>query len=325
MCDLLILITEAGAASFLRPVVRALQQRADLNWVLAATPVALRGLADDVPATRLLWSDLDRTSAAMAGDILDMVKPRRVLASAGGWPLERAVIRLAKQRSIVAAQFVDTWYGYRRRFLEGADALLPDHLLVIDPRAVAEAEADGLPADKLHACGHPLWSEIALLPPIDSRATLFIGAPVKRDYGNSLGYTEDDAWACLLEVAQQRPDLVSNLEYAPHPEQQGVAVSAPISSYSTGRLADIGQVVGMFSAPLIEAYIAGRRSISLQPRAGSIDMAPLSRFGLSPRVTGSQQLIEVLEAPLPDNTSFRADMANGTARFLTAIEECLPA
>jgi len=325
MYDLLILISEAGAASFLRPVLRALQQRADLNWALTTTPVALSGLADDVPGTRLLRSDLDRTSAAMAGDILDMVEPRRVLASAGGWPLERAVIRQAQKRSIVTAQFVDTWYGYRRRFLEGTDALLPDHLLVIDPRAVAEAEADGLPANKLHACGHPLWGEISLLPPIDSRATLFIGAPVKRDYGNSLGYTEDDAWTCLLDVARQRPDLVSNLEYAPHPEQKNIAVSVPISPYITARLAYVGQVVGMFSAPLIEAYIAGRRSISLQPHAGRTDMAPLSRFGLSPRVTSAQQLIDALEAPLPDNTLFRADLANSTVRFLTAIEELLPA
>lgn len=323
---LLILVTEAGAAAFLRPVFRVLQQRSDLNWALAASPAAIAALAEDIPPSRLLRRDVDRRNADLATGLFAAADPSAVLVSAGGWPLERAMIRLAHERGRTTAQFVDTWYGYRRRMIDGENAFLPDYILVIDRRARAEAEEEGLPASRLRICGHPLWSEIDLLPATDSRATLFIGAPVQRDYADSLGYTEADSWECLLRVARERPDLVSSLQYAPHPEQRDIAVPVPIAAYSTGKLTEIGQVVGMFSAPLIEAYLAGRRSISLQPHAAAaIDMAPLSRFGLSPRVTDADQLVAALQGPIPDNSLLRADLANGTGRFISAIEDLVPA
>lgn len=326
MRELLILVSESGAGAFLRPVLRRLQQRTDLDWVLAAAPSALAAVAGNVPPERLLRGDVDRSDADLAAALFAAADPRAVLASAGGWPLERAMIRLARERGRATAQFVDTWYGYRRRMMEGESPFLPDQILVIDSRARTEAAAEGLPVDRLRVCGHPLWSEIDVLPATDSRATLFIGAPVQRDYGGSLGYTEVDSWDCLLHVARRRPDLVGSLQYAPHPEQRDIAVPVPLAAYSTAMLAEIGQVVGMFSAPLIEAYLAGRRSISLQPHAvPAIDMAPLSRFGLSPRVTDAEQLVAALQGPIPDSSLLRADLADGTARFISAIEDLLPA
>lgn len=122
--------------------------------------------------------------------------------------------------------------------------------------------------------GHPGLARIPLLPPTADRKTLFIGAPARRDYGHSLGYTEATSWALAKQVQKKRPDLISDLAYAPHPEEAGPPdAETPCRRYDFGVLeSDYGQVLGMFSTPLIEAFLAGRRAVSVQPDALGTDM-----------------------------------------------------
>ncbi len=323
MLDLLLVVVEAGAGAFLRPALRALHGRADLNWRIVAAPMALRAIGDDMPPGRLLAGDLNRTDGRAALAFVEAHCPKALVVSAGGWEMEHGVIAYAREQGIPTAQYVDIWYGYRRRLLEGPNGILPDSIMVIDELARGEAIAEGLPRERLVLCGHPLWSSIPALPPTNSRDTIFLGAPVRRGHGRDLGYTEEDAWNCLCEAAVERPDLFGKIRYAPHPEQSELPQlpsEDDFINYSTDLLDHTGQVIGMFSAPLIEAFLAGRRSISLQPHAASVDMAPLSRFGLSPRATDRAALIAALEAPSPDPAPLRQSLDGSVGRFIACME-----
>lgn len=323
MLDMLLVVVEAGAGAFLRPALQALHERRDLDWRIVVAPMALRAIGDDMPPGRLLAGDLNRTDGKAALGFVDAHRPKALIVSAGGWQMERGAIAYARKQGIPTAQYIDIWYGYRRRLLEGANGILPDSIMVIDELARTEAIAEGLPPELLVLCGHPLWSGVPALPPTMSRDTIFLGAPVRRGHGRELGYTEEDAWDCLCEAAAARPDLFGAIRYAPHPEQSELPEMPredAFINYSTDLLAQTGQVVGMFSAPLIEAYLAGRRSVSLQPHAAPLDMAPLSRFGLSPRATDRAALIAALEAPPPDPAPLRQSLAGSVERFIAGME-----
>lgn len=312
------MLVEAGAAAYLAPVLSAWIDAPPVpDWHIAATPVAAARLTD-LPDARLLTRTLERDDDGAP----DLNGVRVLIASAGNWPAERAACRAAKAAGVAVLQFVDTWYGYARRL----DGLFPDRLAVIDANARAEAEAEGVPETILVETGHPGLARIGRLPPTTSRKTLFLGAPVRRDYGTSLGYTEDDAWALAATVAAERPDLISDLRYAMHPQQTAPAgvPDAALTDYRSERLAeDFGQVIGMFSTPLIDAFLAGRRSISLQPNATETDMFALSRFGSMPRATDKETLIAALDGPLPSGDGLRSALSDSIVKFDRAVRDSI--
>jgi len=326
--QVVILLAEAGAASFLRPVLR--QWRANppgFTWGVAGTAQAHAVLSAEVEASCWLARDLDRLRPEPVPEILDRVRPGLLLASAGGWAMERAGISHGLRAKAATRQFVDTWYGYARRLLEGDDAVLPDRIWLVDENARREATEAGLPDFLLDEVGHPVWAEIEPLPATSDRSTIFLGAPVARDYGTGLGYTEADAWAMVRAVAAARPDLISRLVYAPHPDQGDISFLAAdgvaSEGYETRKLGEFGQVLGMFSAPLIEAFLAGRRSISVQPHPAGVDMAALSRFGYAPRATTPEFLVSALEARLPDAGKLRTNLRRLNGRITPLIREAL--
>lgn len=326
--QVVILLAEAGAASFLRPVLRQWRDNPPgFTWGLAGTSQAHAVLSAEVESARWLATDLDRRHPGPVLAILDRARPGVLLASAGGWAMERAAIRHGLEAGIATRQFVDTWYGYARRLLEGEDAVLPDRIWLVDEHARREAMAAGLPDFLLDEVGHPAWAEVEPLPATNGRSTIFLGAPVARDYGTGLGYTEADAWAMVKAVAAARPDLISGLVYAPHPDQGDISFLAAggiaTEPYETRKLADFGQVLGMFSAPLIEAFLAGRRAISVQPHPTGLDMAPLSRFGYAPRATTPESLIAALEARLPDASKLRTNLRRLNGRITPLLREAL--
>jgi len=217
------------------------------------------------------------------------------------------------------AQFVDTWLNYRRRFRNLADVGLPDRILVVDEAARAEAAAEGLPADRLRIVGHPAWEESPALPPAPRARVLFLGAPVARDFGRSLGYDEWDAWDVVRAAAERQPDLVARLWYGRHPEQTEVPAErlgpALLHEDSMALLKETGTVIGMFSSPMVDAYLGGRRVISVQPGGSGPDPCPLSRHGRVPRVGTVAQLIAALRSDRSAADDLRAALRGSGDRL----------
>jgi len=316
--SVLFVVVEAGAAGFLKPVFEAWRDTPpDFEWSIALTDKSADVLGPIIDPGRIVGTNLDRTSAAPVGAILDKVETSAILCSAGGHALEHAVIDGARARAIPTVQFIDTWYNYRRRLEKNGQLNLPGKIAVIDDVAVQEAVAEGLPEERLTCLGHPGLARIPLLPPTADRKTLFIGAPARRDYGHSLGYTEATSWALAKQVQKKRPDLISDLAYAPHPEEAGPPdAETPCRRYDFGVLeSDYGQVLGMFSTPLIEAFLAGRRAVSVQPDALGTDMWSASRQDLAPRALDEEDLVRALETPIPDPTPLRARLSNAASKL----------
>jgi hypothetical protein len=200
---------------------------------------------------------------------------------------------------------------------------MPDRIGVIDATAVAEATAEGLPADKIVAVGQPAWEEAPALPRPTRKRTLFLGAPVARDFGRTLGYDEWEALDVVRDVAKRRPDLTGELLFGPHPVQRDTPPDrlspASIVNDSMAALRDVEIVLGMFSSPMVDALLGGRKVISVQPGNVERDMCPLSRHGRIPRARDAASLERALGEISGDGEALRRDLLGSCDRLEAAI------
>ena len=297
---ILFVVAEVGSAEYLIPLWRRwLQRSPNASWRVVATRLVAERMTGMGLNGMLLPENAPDRADALALQ-LGAWRPDVVCASATHAPVEAAAIALARERDIPVVRFIDTWYGYRDRL--GSDGRLdvPERVLVIDGEAVRQAVSEGLLRAVLEPVGQPAWEDVVALPPADRRHVMFVSQPVERLFGARLGYTEFSAWQLLYETAVRRPDLISRLVFAPHPEDvmPPPAEDAIVRVAPRGRkdLGGVGTVVGMFSSLMIDALLAGRHVISLQPGAVGPDM---NRIGTQRilRATTAEELTEALLAP----------------------------
>lgn len=315
-----------AAAAYLRELTEGwLKQPPRFEWRLILSDHARQVFGNSPAASRFGNSESDLVSDVR--NACDEPGPKAVFVSAGGAKVELDVVASTRSTGVPVLQYIDTWYGYRRRMQKGAGLVLGDRILVIDQCAINEAVAEGLPPDILVAVGHPVWERCHSLPPIQIRRLLFIGAPVQRDYGTKLGYTEVDAWQMLKETLDASPHLADDIIYAPHPDDASPLVidGIEVVKYQSELLSSVDTVIGMFSAPLIEAFLVGRRVITLQPHASGYDMCPLSRHNRIPRVTTCGALTAALTAMPPDPGQLSVSLTGSCARVTSEIERALAA
>jgi hypothetical protein len=315
---LLCVAEQWASAAYLGALVRRwLSHPPSFDWRLAASEPLIGTLRDEPDlAARLIA--VDPTGQLGVADW----RPSALFVSAGGLPREFAFVAVGRALGLDLVQFVDTWYGYGRRFTKDGMVSIPDRILVIDDKAVEEAAAEGVPAARMTAAGHPVWECIERLPPTASRDVLFLDAPVTRDYGDRLGYSEDDCWSMLRAAKLARPDLVGRILFAPHPDnaRSDQPADVEVTRYRVDMLKSVGTVIGMFSAPLVDAFLAGRRSITLQPGATDVDMCPLSRHGRIVRRRTVDELVAALAEPPADPNALASALAGSAARVTAAIE-----
>lgn len=297
----LFVTVEAGAAAFLAPLWRRWLDAGSPEWRVLAAPAARRIIEEQaLPGLPLLPAPDD--GADFSPEIFpDDWRPEAFFISASGAALEQQICAYGLREARPVLQFVDAPYNYHERFCRDDKTQLPDRILVIDERCVAEAVDAGLPAERIFSVGHPAWETVRPLPPADARHVMYVDQPVERFYGGRLGYTEHTCWALVTEAAVSRPDLFAELSYRPHSMQpQGV----PARSIGTRYVADAaeglytaGTVLGMFASTMTDALLAGRNVVSIQPCTVGWDMCALSRHGMIVRVGTVGALIEALEQP----------------------------
>ena len=134
---------------------------------------------------------------------------------------------------------------------------------------------------------------------------LFCSEPHAQDYGDSLGYTEVDAFRMLLEVLEDMPSEPWRLLVRLHPTEQPESLSREIAQH-TVRVefaADMPPrdlmiasdvVIGMLSMFLIEAALLGCHTISLQPGMKIDDFFIGKRLGLTTAVYTANALLSAL-------------------------------
>lgn len=297
---LLFVAVETAGAEYLAPLWRRwLAFEEPPRWRVLLGPAAAAAAKRDGVLDRLPWREVSPAQTNIDAELGDWTPAGALIGAGDRLAVERASVAWSCERGRRTAQFIDTWLNYRRRFVS-ADAL-PDRILVVDGTAAAEALAEGLPAERLTPLGQPAWEAARLLPPAPTDRAVFLGAPIMRDYGRSLGYDEWDAWNLALAAASARPDLIAEMAYGPHPAQGAIArerlAGARLVTDGQSALRDCGTVLGMFSTPMLPALLGGRRVVSVQPQAVGPDLCPLSRHGRIPRARTLDDLIAALEGP----------------------------
>ncbi len=302
---------ETNAAAFVVPLLSHWQRAgAEIDWRLIVGPYAeecVRKLAPGL--ARLVTENTAAGFAAAYGRLAQAGwMPDAFVVSAAGHPLEFAAMEAAAGHP--RAQFIDTWTNYRRRF-EGPEGLVVgERIFVIDANAVREAAEAGLPVDRFAVVGQPSWEFVTPMPPARRDSVLYLSAPVSDGYGRTLGYTEDESWRLVTNLRARRPDLFAELLYSAHPVQKrpepALLAGAILMPFERGLLDRVGTVLGMFSSPMIDAFLAGRAVVSVQPGAIGPDQCPLSRHGFIDRVDSEAALATAMEHP---RSSGRDDLA----------------
>jgi len=324
---LLCVALDPGSGQWLWRLARDFQVRPPgFSWRLALGPRSTDVFGAEFAENCLTRTLGDTATLTETVPLLEAANWRAggILLAAAGWQVELALLKAARDRHLRTGQYVETWYGYRRRLAPAPDWPVPDHLLLPDAAAVDEATGQGLAAAHIHIVGNPVWEGIVADQGGDDTQWLFIDAPVRRDYGDSLGYDEDDAWR-LVAAEHRRRGLAKPILFAPHPTNAAKAIpqGAIAVGYDISLLDRAGTVLGMFSAPLIDAYLRGRRVISVQPNLLR-DLNPLSRRKLIPLATNHDTLGSALDDRrcAVDSTLQKA-LSGSLGRLRSATEEIM--
>ena len=315
----LIVAVEAGAAAYVRPLLERLTATAvPGSWRVVLGPVAAKTLSGwgcaKPPVVPFEPEGPEALSSALGDWAFDVL-----LTSASASPIEHTVHRIARRRGARILAYIDAFTGYDERFEVDGDWLEPDAIFVVDADMKAEAGADGLPADRLIIVGQPAWEKIVPLTAAPAGSVLFAAQPARRHYGDTLPYDEHSAWRMLVEAHRLRPDVIERLVYAAHPAMQSPP-SQSLDEFEVTRdpqsaLEQCGTVAGMFSSLMVEALLAGRQAISLQPGLPARDMCPLSRRGCIDRVGGADELVVALQRSRRDDGSLRAALDGSLDRL----------
>jgi hypothetical protein len=230
--------------------------------------------------------------------------------------IESALIRIAAARSIPVIQVIDTWGNYRPRFLDG----MAPCIVVPDDFAAKEAVADGIPRGRLAPIGNPAWDGLPPLPSGDAGTLAFLAQPLRRIFGEQLGYDEFSALELLRRTRGMHPDLIRKLIVVPHPAGDDTEGDEPRTTLALA-LAEAGMIAGMFTSALVDAVLGGRRVVSVQPGLPDRDRCLLSRRGWISRVGAPEAFPSALSTAADGRKTLAATMVGSTDRFLGLIEE----
>ena len=253
------------------------------------------------------------------------------LSSATSRRVELEFSNIAKVVGIPIIHIVDAHYGFFKRTVFSGSRYYIDKIVVIDEECKKVAISEGLQDDAVISIGHPGWETIASGKlPVQKKQTkmnrnsLFLGAPIERDYGKNLGFNEGNAWNLLVEAWRELPLMFNKVIYCPHPQQTEIPElhGAELVTYDTEMLLEFNQVFGVFSAPLIHAALVGCISISLQPVEHDDDICAFSRKGYIQRATSILEIRGLLEKYPESNCRNFAQKLNGSnSRLLHLIYE----
>ena len=246
----------------------------------------------------------------LAGDPVSpwgSLHPNLIIAGASGQSqLEISCIRAAAASRIPSLQFLDHWVNSRERFLdEDGQPVLPDEILAIDAQD-ARLLSGAFPAARVVVVGQPAWeTSLRLTTNLAGARTLtcILSQPIRHFYGRRLGFDQWDFLDLSLDAMRGRSNVVVSL-HPEDPEEIGAWIQSTFPAVRVQRgitnatIARAHTVVGMFSSAMVIAYLAGCRTVSMQPAEGEI-LCPLVRRGWIPLVRDAASLRRQLEMPYP--------------------------
>jgi hypothetical protein len=255
-------------------------------------------------------------------ELLRQFAPHFVVTSSSSLPAhdmsEKHLWRNAREMGIETVAFNDQWQNYALRFSGPSPGerlgYLPDFINCIDEIGRSEMLAEGFPEDRLLIFGHPHLAGVkkavalldrgevlaALALPADDwteeTTLVFVSEPVREYFGATRGYDQYTVLGHFLEnVQRSRPGTGVLIKLHPKDDRSGFS---DIASRHNGLRVQFAQneitslecltlssrIFGMTSVMLIEAFLLGKRVVSLQPGLVVEDPLVLSRHKMISRV-----------------------------------------
>ncbi len=281
---ILFVVAQAGQAAYFLPLWRRWHQDGNVNWRVLAHQHAQNVIEKKDSEIQKYyigsWGD-DFQSTLSAQDYT----PDVIVSSVCGRAQEIDASIYAQTEKIKHIQVIDSWYQYAERIRRSnQDGMMPDVITVIDEWARDIAIDQKLPADRVVCAGHPAWEKSVQcgLTKGKKNHVLFASQPLSEiPEMRHLGYNEHDVWNHLLAFRSEYPELIEELVYHPHPSQ----IHRPKFSLDYARLSmpgekpiqTCGTMVSMFSAIMVEGYLAGQNVIGLQPDLKTDNICPLQK------------------------------------------------
>lgn len=281
---------QAGSASALVPVVRAMRARNDIVFCCATAATAgaafeHAGIAPDVelplePSVDWLaaWLEQRSIGGVLTGTSFEAGLDGRFWSAAG-------------IAGVPAVALLDHWCNYAERFSDRACLdCLPDALAVMDEPAASALRAVGFPPERIRITGHPNLDEItpvtvgertdarrALGASDDRQIVTFASEPLALGTHRDLDYTAAEALEAIRRaIAGVAPDAL--LIVRPHPRERQLTAPAGepetiVARMGTPReaIAASDVMTGMGSILLLEAALAGIPTLSVRPNGGPDD------------------------------------------------------
>lgn len=327
-----VLIAERGAADFVMSTLVDLIKEKKRYRLAIYVPILVHNFIKKSHIQLLADAEIHLYDSELKkSQIAAISNAHCLLSSATSKKAELQFSTVAKGNAISIIHIVDALYGYRERMLFCGKVYHFDKIAVIDDEAKKEAAAEGLPPDSMVSIGHPGWEAIANNKLIakkpknkPTRNTIFFGAPIRRDYKNTFGFCEHDAWSFLVNSWKSFPELFESVIYCPHPQQTEVPqlYGAELVEYKPELFNNFNQVFGIFSAPLMHAALLGCISISLQPTKNKKDVCAFSRRGFVQRATSSEDIRVLLQECSTLNCSqLLKDLDGSSLRLKKLIKE----
>ncbi|SMC40216.1 hypothetical protein [Sporomusa malonica] len=241
-------------------------------------------------------------------DLLDSRKiAGLVTGTSWGSSVELQAIAACKQAGIPNVAILDYWSNYQIRFVSQAgEVIYPDYYIVMDELAKAEAVQAGVPPAIISVLGHPgLDKYIACQSSArglneQRKKILFLSQPLSVLYGETLGYTEQQALADCCKVVANQDNCILHVKF--HPKDEASFQQRYDELAVAGNLIDImpeyDLIIGMSTMGLLHAALLGIPTISYQPNLRKQDLCITNKLGLTKRADSPQELQLLLSAKM---------------------------
>lgn len=305
---------EAGGAEALIPIIKNMEN--DRNYEV--TVLGYGYASDRFNKQGIDFINIDPISRDDFS-IFEIYKPDAIVTSATSLPLkdmsEKYLWQNAKKENIHTIAFLDQWQNYAIRFsgISHSEYLKyqPDLINCINDIGRKEMINEGFDDKKLIELGHPylatlksiafdkisIFNKIGILN-VDKQIVVFVSEAIEENYGNSRGYTQYETLEFLLSQ-----DFLSDkfVIVKLHPKdniekfkefKNVLFVQNELTSLDIISVADF--VIGMTSIMLIEGYILGKNTLSIQLNSFE-DLLLLSKYNFINKITLNNQHIRSVD------------------------------
>lgn len=325
---------EVGGAEVVAPVVKALMEKHHV--VLLAKDYAKNIFAKySLPFTEIgeYSPDLIQYLIGKHG------RPSLILTSAVSLPwrdmTEKYLWKWGAEEQIPSIAILDQWHTYVPRF-SGVGKnerlkYLPDYVCVMDEYAKKDMIREGIPETKIVVTGQPAFDSIPKYKKTflkegyfkirkklgikDEKMILFVSESLKRDFGDSLGYTEVTTLQAVLNTLkrltcenfkfvlvvklhpQNKEEDFEKIDFDKYRSQFNVKfIHGELLPRDLVLCSDV--VIGMTSVLLVESILLGKPTLSLQINSKKDDILIATRIGAIPLISNVKDFKQILHSIL---------------------------